>query len=175
MKKWLIGIIGGVVAIGIIGAILSGGTEDKGSDKSKGSDAKPAKKTTFTVGETAELDGVKVTFNSVHDSPGNELIKPEEGKTIVLCEFTIENGSSEDITISSLLNFEFYADDTKATVNALAPAIEDQGQLDGDISVGKKMTGFIGFDAPTDWQKIEVQVKPNLLKDALIFNSDKTA
>ena len=69
-----------------------------------------APKTTYTVGETAEANDVKVTLVNVEQSTGNQYMTPADGNVYVVLEFEIENNSSTDIGISSMLSFEAYCD-----------------------------------------------------------------
>lgn len=116
-----------------------------------------------TVGDTLEIKGVKVKFNNVKESRGSQFVAPGSGNVFVLCEFTIENNSSTDIGVSSMLSFECYVDDyaTSISLNAL---IDDavSKQLDGTIAPGKKIRGYIGYEVPRNWSDIEIHFIPYL-------------
>lgn len=120
-------------------------------------------KTEFGVGETVELKDVLATLVSVTESSGGDFNKPSDGNVFVLCEFTIENNSSEDLIISSMLSFEAYCDDfsiSQSIGGMLAKG--DKGQLDGSIAAGKKMNGVIAYEVPTDWKELEIKFTPNV-------------
>ena len=119
-------------------------------------------KTTFNVGETAELKGVQVSFLGVTESDGSDFNEPEDGNVFVLCEFEIVNNSDEELAVSSMLCFEGYCDDYSCEYS-LSAMLEkgDKNQLDGTVAVGKKMKGVIGYEVPTDWKELEIQFTPN--------------
>ena len=119
-------------------------------------------KTTFGVGDIAELKGVKVALLGVTESNGSQFNTPSEGKVFVLCEFEITNDSQNDVAISSMLSFKGYCDDY-ACEYSLGALLEkgDKNQLDGTVTPGKKMKGVIGYEIPTDWKELEIQFTPD--------------
>ena len=120
------------------------------------------RQTTFGVGETAELNNVGVTLLGVTESDGSAYNKPTEGNTFVLCEFEIENNSTSDIGISSMLSFDCYCDDYAASISLTALAEKgSKQQLDGTIAGGKKMNGVIGYEVPKDWKELELRFTPS--------------
>lgn len=121
----------------------------------------------FKVGETAELNGVKVTMTDYKESKGKEYNKPTDGNVFVLAEFEIENNTDEELNISSLLSFEAYADDyaLNYSLSALL-AKKDATQLDGTIAPGKKMKGCIGYEVASDWKNIEIHFTDNVWSDS---------
>lgn len=116
-----------------------------------------------TVGDTLEIKGVKVKFNVVKESKGSQFSEPGPGNVFVLCEFTIENNSSSDIGVSSLLSFECYVDDY-STSTSLGALMDDAvtKQLDGTVAPGKKMRGYISYEVPRNWSDIEIHFIPYL-------------
>lgn len=123
---------------------------------------KTEEKTTFFVGEYAELNNITVSLVDVAESTGSELNKPTEGNIFVLCEFEISNDSSEEINISSLLSFNTYCDDYTC-VFSLAALIEkgNKNQLDGTVAPGKKFNGVVGYEIPADWKELEIHFTPD--------------
>lgn len=120
----------------------------------------------FKTGETAELNGVKVTMTDYSESTGSEYNKPTDGNVFVLAEFEIENGTEKEITISSMMSFEAYADDY--ALNYSVSALMEKGgssQLDGTIAAGKKMKGIVGYEVPADWKNIEIHFTDNVWSD----------
>ena len=116
-----------------------------------------------TVGDTLEIKGVKVKFNGVKESKGSQFSEPGPGNVFVLCEFTIENNSSSDIGVSSLLSFECYVDDY-STNTSLGALMDDSvtKQLDGTVAPGKKIRGYISYEVPRNWSDIEIHFIPYL-------------
>lgn len=119
-------------------------------------------KTTFAVGETAELKDVQVSFLGVTESDGSDFNTPKDGHVFVLCEFEIVNNSDEEVNVSSMLSFKGYCDDYSCEYS-LGALLEkgDKNQLDGTVDAGKKMKGVIGYEVPTDWKELEVQFTPD--------------
>lgn len=166
-----------IVVFLVIGVAAGGSGEDElqkidtsdsvtneNSSNEKETDVKPEtqnEKTTFAVGETAELNGVQVTMTSFEESTGKDYTIPTEGNVFVLAEFEIVNDTDSEINISSMLSFEAYADDY--TLNySLSAAMMKDGQLDGTIAAGKKMKGWIGWEVPADYQNVEIHFTDNV-------------
>ena len=128
-----------------------------------------------TVGDTVEKSGIKVTFNGVKESKGSQFVEPASGNIFLLCELTIQNESSSDITVSSLMSFECYIDDyaTSLSITALMDDTVNK-QLDGTIAPGKKMRGYVGYEVPRNWSDVEIRFVPSLgsARD-FVFNYSK--
>ncbi len=122
-----------------------------------------APKAGFAIGETAQQKDVAVTLVNVTESEGSSFNTPADGNIYVLCEFEIQNNSSKELTVSSLLSFEAYCDDYTCTYS-LGALMEkgDKNQLDGTVAAGKKLNGVIGYEVPTDWQELEIHFTPDV-------------
>ncbi len=169
-------IIIAIVFIGIIGALTQQDDEPKSVDnkdntqqtdggKSEDTKADPTKapeKTSFAVGEAVELKDVLVTLTGITHSEGSDFNKPADGNIFTLCEFTIENNSDKDITVSSMLSFEAYCDSYSVN-QSIAGLLEkgDKNQLDGNVAAGKKMNGVIAYELPSDWKELEINFTPD--------------
>ena len=91
--------------------------------------------------------------------------KPDDGKEFVLCVFLIQNNSNKDISMSSIANFEAYLDDASINQDYMGPQTEEgkkYNSLDGDIASGKKMEGVISYEVPKVWNKLEINVTPDI-------------
>ena len=145
--------------------------DNKSDDTEK---AKTEEKTTFAIGETASLKDVLVTMNGVTEAEGGQFNTPTEGNVFVLCEFTIENESANDITVSSMLSFEAYADDFSIN-QSIKGLLEkgDKNQLDGSVAAGKKMNGVIAYEVPKDWKELEINFTPNFWGKEMTFKATK--
>ena len=164
-----------VVAIGLIASIGNSGSnaptkvgEAETPSKTGGTTetAAPAETTApadtaFHVGDIVELNDIKVTLVNVTENNGKNYMTPTDGNVFVICEFEIENNSSADIAVSSIMSFEAYIDDYSANMSLTATMSGDKSQLDGTVAAGKKMNGVIGYEAPKDWGSIEVRFTPN--------------
>ena len=130
----------------------------------------------FGIGETAELNGVRVTMTDYSESHGSEYNEPAEGNVFVLVEFEIENNTDSELAISSVMSFDAYADDyaLEYSIGALMEK-EESNQLDGAIAAGKKMNGIVGYEAPEGWKNIEIHFTENVWKDNKFkFKIEKT-
>lgn len=129
------------------------------------------KGTAYNVGQPATANGITMTLVGVKESNGSEYMKPSDGKVFLLCEFKIDNNSSQDLSISSVLCFEAYVDgySVDQSLTGLAAKGSKQ-QLDGKVAAGKKMDGVIAYEVPKDWKELEVQLNP----DVFSFFSGKT-
>lgn len=132
-----------------------------------------AKDESFSLNETAVFDSLKFTATEIKESKGTDFFKPESGKTFVGVNFTIENISDEEQTVSTLLLFEGYADDVKCDYSINASCAFDEGTLDGSIAPGKKLVGWYSLEVPENWATIELHVQSNWLSGSsakFVFN-----
>ncbi|PKM69146.1 MAG: hypothetical protein CVU95_00760 [Firmicutes bacterium HGW-Firmicutes-2] len=119
-------------------------------------------KVVFELGETANFRDVLVTYNSAVESEGTQYNKPADGYVFIICDFTIENNSTTDITVSSMLSFEAYCDDYSINQTFPGTLLDDANKtLDGSVAEGKKMNGAIAYEVPVDWKKLEIIYSPN--------------
>lgn len=152
--KWIIVVI---IVIAVISAFTGGDDEPKKVGEAQTENQKvEEKKDTFSLGEIAELDNVRVTLSDYKENTGSEWNKPADGNVFILVQFEIENNSNEEIAVSSMISFEAYADDYAVNLSIGALAENEETQLDGTIAAGKKMKGWIGYEVPSDWKKFEV-------------------
>jgi hypothetical protein len=138
------------------------GTSGTQSDTQNDSVKVPeSEKTIFTIGESVELNNVIVTLIDVYEVFGNGVFSPSSGNVFVVCEFEIENKTSGDIAVSSLLSFEAYFDDYAANIDITAITLSGKTQLDATVAAGKKIRGVVAYQAPADWETVELQFSPS--------------
>lgn len=134
---------------------------------------------TYGVGEKVEVDDLVVTLTDVMTSKGNSYYKPANGKEYVILQFEIQNNSKEDVTLSTMMNFTFWCDNTICVidVNALATAmLSGKYQLDCAVEAGKKVTGVIGYEVPKNWEQLKIEFKKELLfGESVTFKVDANA
>lgn len=138
----------------------------KESGNGTGTDNAAETPTTFGVTDTAVFDTMKITANEMKESDGVDFFTPEDGNVFVGVEFTIENTSSSDVNISSLIQFTSYADGEKCDYSISAACAFDDGTLDGTVSPGKKLTGWYAVEIPEDWEELEIQFVDNPFSDS---------
>lgn len=168
--------VGALVILGvIIGATSSAGddvlkeNEEKLSEESSSSSTPQQDSRNFEVGQTAEKEGAyKVTVNSLAEyQSSNEFIKPAEGKKYVVANVTVENISADkDIAVSSIVCFKLLSlDGVKYDI-----AITDAGsQLDGTVAPGRKLTGNVTYEVPSDLTEAELEVKLDVIGGKAIY------
>ncbi|MCI7158450.1 MAG: DUF4352 domain-containing protein [Flintibacter sp.] len=144
----------------IAGAVGSKGGSPAGSDGPQTTDD-----SVFGVGEPVEMDNIVVTLESVTENSGGNYMTPTDGKVFVVCEFTIDNQSEQDIAVSSMLSFNAYIDDYASPLNLSSMLSTNQTQLDGTIVAGKKMNGVVGYEADPGWQNIEIRFTADFWSD----------
>ena len=127
--------------------------------------AKEAAKDSFGIGDTADFTGIQERLSSVRTSNGDgQFWNPEEGKYFLGLVFDIDNQSSHDIGVSSLISFEAYCDDyslNQDIMGAQVPEWKGIGQLDGSVAAGKKMSGVICYQVPKDFTSFEIRYSPS--------------
>lgn len=156
MKKLIIWIL-------IIVLICSGCSQTKLSSSDASSDVASQELLLLGIGQTAELQNIKITALARQSSNGDDFFKPEPGNKFVGVKFEIENISDEDITISTLLLFNIYVDDVLTSYSLSANIVFDEGTLDGTIAPGKKLIGWIAVECPKKSSYIEIHIKDEWL------------
>lgn len=160
------------ILIGVAGGSSSSSNQDASSSASASSDASSGSSTpstptithapsVYSIGDTAESNGVKVTLVNAETGHGSQYLTPSAGNIFVTLEFEIENDSSSDINVSSIASFEAYCDDYSVTESITAVTLSDKSTLDGNVAAGKKMNGVISYEVPEDWQNLEVTFSPS--------------
>lgn len=172
--KW---IIIALVILCLIGAAGGGGDKSPKKIESKetvsATTTKEAKKeepsteaapTTFGIGDTADFNGIQVKLSAAILSKGDgQFVKPDSGKYFLALIFDINNQSSKDIAVSSMVSFEAYCDDYSLNQDLLgyqAPEIDGLNQLDGSVASGKRMNGVICYQVPQDFSRFEINYTP---------------
>lgn len=171
--KTILIVIGIIIVLGAIGSVIGTDNNPKKVGESDNSQEKSTNKTEdktssseqtiFTQGEVAEMNDVQVTLVNYEESAGSEYNTPTDGNVFVLANFEITNNSDSELAISSALSFEAYADDYALNYSLKALMEKsDSTQLDGTVASGKKLNGWIGYEVPADWSKIEIHFTDNV-------------
>ena len=138
-------------------------TSGTSQSASQAGEAQPQpEQTVFTVGDAVELNGVKTTLLSAEEYPGKQYMMPTDGNVFLVCQFEIENDSSAEITVSSMVSFNAYCDNYSVNLSVTGEMLEDSWKtLDGTVAPGKKINGVIAYEIPQDWQKMEISYTPS--------------
>lgn len=121
---------------------------------------KSNKEEVFNIGDTIELDKFKITVNEVKTTNGSDFIKPQEGNEFLYVDATVENISDKEQTVSSVLMFKVVDKDGRAMKQTIVE--NANGQLDGTIGPGRKMTGEYVVEVPKDATGLELQFDSSL-------------
>lgn len=116
-------------------------------------------KTYYSVGETAELDGLKVTLNSITEFPGRKYSMPDDNNIFVLCEFEIENNTGNDVAFSPS-SFGAYYDGYYTYYSMSGMTSVDSSPFGGTLAPNKKSKGIQAYELPSDWQEFEIIFDP---------------
>lgn len=126
----------------------------------------PKEEDAHAPGEAVTVDDLVVTLTDVLQSSGNSYYTPESGKVFLMIEFTIENNQKEDFSVSSMMSFSTWCDDSLCTIDleALGTGLfAGKPQLDCIIEPGDKYTGIIGYQVDQGWEKVLIEFSTDLL------------
>lgn len=178
--KW---IIVAVVALFIFAAAAGGGGGKEKTVATKTGETKPEEQkesgqtqvaataeevsNRFSAGDIVETEDLKITFISVEVyESDNQFIQPKDGYEYRKFTFKFENISKKDQTVSSMVNWECYADNSKADQTWIG----DDNGLDATLSAGRETTGSIFFEVPVDASSVELEYDVNFWKsDKIVF------
>lgn len=122
---------------------------------------------TFNVGDVVETDNFRITYESAGEyTDSNEFLQPKDGYVYWEFKFKFENISNTDQTVSTMMDWECYADNSKADQTW----ITDDNGLDGKLSAGREAEGAVYFEVPKDAESIELEYDINFWQsDKIIF------
>ena len=162
-KHKALGIVLTVFGVLILIGALSGGNSgpEKVGDDPNSTGVQNEMSGKFKVGEIVKLNDVYVTLVGVEISKGANFLTPSSGNVFAICEFEIDNQSSKELAISSLLCFEAYADDYAVNLSVSAMGETDNTPLNGKIAAGKKKNGDVGYGILSNWKDLELHFTPD--------------
>ncbi|MBO3312873.1 DUF4352 domain-containing protein [Clostridium perfringens] len=156
MKKGLVVLLSAMV---ISGALVGCGSDTP--KKVEGQEQQEQQVETFKVGDTIQTKDFKITVNKVETSEGGEFVKPKDGNEFIKVDITIENTSKEEQNVSSMIMFKVVDKDGRSYNQAI---VEDQnGQLDGKVAPGRKMTGEYVVEVPKGATGLQLEFDSSLL------------
>ena len=166
-------VLGVFIFIGSFGASMS---KDKNPEKvgevqtesqDQNSQTEEPVSNTFNVGDVVETDNFRITYESAGEyTDSNEFLQPKDGYVYWEFKFKFENISNTDQTVSTMMDWECYADNSKADQTWI---VDDNG-LDGKLSAGREAEGAVYFEVPKDAESIELEYDINFWQsDKIIF------
>lgn len=136
----------------------------------QGSSATEAVKTP-TVGSTlTDAYGVAVTLTSVRTVPKNDLGSAPSNGSYLVVGFSVTNGSTDDVNISSLMSFELASESGQR--GDIEIFVKGKGSMDGTVKPGRKLAGEVTFNVASD-AKYFVSFKPGLMSEPMEFEFAK--
>jgi len=117
----------------------------------------------YKVGDAVKIGNLfQMTVNSAKTDPGDNFNKPEKaGDTFVLVDVTLKNTSSQEQTVSSLLQFHLrdasgqqYTERINTNVNA----------PDGKLEAGDSLKGTLTYEVPTSTHQYVFAFEPNIVE-----------
>lgn len=145
--------------------------ETSGNDADNTSDTKQQEteevSNVFQIGDVVETENFKITFVSAgaYESD-NEFLQPKDGCEYWQFEFRFENISDTDQAVSSMMDWECYADNAKADQTWIG----DDNGLDATLSAGRETQETIYFEVPKDVQSVELEYDINFWQsDKIVF------
>lgn len=145
--------------------------ETSGNDADNTSDTKQQEteevSNVFQIGDVVETENFKITFVSAgaYESD-NEFLQPKDGCEYWQFEFRFENISDTDQAVSSMMDWECYADNAKADQTWIG----DDNGLDATLSAGRETQGTIYFEVPKNVQSVELEYDINFWQsDKIVF------
>lgn len=177
LKRWRFWCI---VVIVIIGITAASGCEDEpkkiGETKSTSSSSSSSVSTnssktkTFKVGDIIKLKNYKVTVNKVYIINPTDILTPNDGNEFLGVDCTIENTSNEQQSLSSIMMFKVVDKDGRSCEYSLSGvSAANAGQLDGDIGVGRKITGVYAVEVKKGITGLQLEFDGSLIGDQQII------
>lgn len=105
--------------------------------------------------------GLRLTALSLRESRGDGWCSPAAGNVFVVVRFRAENGTGSELSISSVVDFEVWADGMRVSWSqgasmACAPSLECT------ISAGRQAEGELAWEVPASWQTLEIRYRPGI-------------
>lgn len=108
----------------------------------------------FKIGDIIQLKDFKVIVNGVRTSDGDGIFKPDDGEQFFYVDCTIENISDKEQVVSSILMLKVVDKDGRSCDQAIVS--DANGQLDGNVGSGRKISGEYVVQVPKDETGLEL-------------------
>jgi hypothetical protein len=106
---------------------------------------------TYNVGDVVAMGTTMLTVNEVQYPAGDDFNKPNDGFKFLVVDLTLENQSTEAISVSTLLQMSVKdASSQQYDVDLMASMASGGSSPDGELAPGEKLRGQVGFQVPVD-------------------------
>lgn len=140
-------------------AQTSGNSDAGSSDASSDNDSQNETSNVFHVGDVVETESLRISYLSAGEYVSDdEFDQPKDGYVYWKFEFAFENISNHDEVVSSLMDWECYADNAKVDS---AWILGNNNGLDATLSSGRTTQGTIYYEVPENAQAIELEYDIN--------------
>lgn len=119
-----------------------------------------AKDKVYKIGDTVEVDGLKITLKDAKFTTPNEYTKAEQGKVLTV-DIATENAGDTQAFID---NTDFNAYDKDGNQLEQYFGYDDMA-ISGDVNKGKKLSGKLYFDVP-EQDSYEIIYTPTFSMDS---------
>lgn len=160
MKKGLVVLLSAMV-IGASIFVGCGSETPQKVDSQKQEQKQENKTEIFKVGDTVKTKDFNITVNKVETSDGGDFIKPKDGKEFLKVDITVENISDQSQSVSSVMMFKVVDKDGRSYDQAFTE--NQNGQLDGEVGPGRKMTGEYVVEVPKGATGLQLEFNSSLL------------
>lgn len=164
-KRWWFWLIVIIIIGGFIGAGSNEPTKVNSSNSSQNSQTQNStsedKTETFKVGDTIKVKNYEITVNKVRVSDGDDFAKPKDGNEFLYVDVTVKNISNEEQTVSSIAMFKVVDKDGRSFNQAITT--DQNGQLDGTVGKGRKITGEYVVEVPKGQKGLELEFDSSLI------------
>lgn len=122
-----------------------------------------------TIGDTLEIDGIKITLNSAikYESIGSNT--PKEENEYLVFFFNVENSSSGDKYIT-YLNFSGLVDSEMIIPKYFFNEIDGISNLNKELEYGETTTGYVAFEINKDWDSFDLNYRKLIGGKAVTFH-----
>jgi len=168
LKKIFLLLLAAIFAVGLVACDEESASSEEADQEGQEAeaaedDATEKEEETLTIGDTAEVDGIKFTLKGVSTTDERNEFEETNPSKVVKIEYEVENNSEEEIPVGG--DLQVY-DGTGNQVDSYA--------LDntmGSLQPGKKMQGVEHFGIEEG--PIEVYFQPLIsFEDPAIFTAD---
>ena len=141
--------LGGLVLLGIIIGIMSGGEDTTTGTKvsegntSEESNEESVEDKTFKVGDTIDLNGLEITIASAQYIKASEYTPAQQGKVLQM-DVKVTNNTDDKIFFDAM-EFNMYDKEGNSLEQYFGGNDLD---ISGDVNKGKKLSGTLTYDVP---------------------------
>lgn len=118
------------------------------------------------IGQTKDVDGVKVKLIQVVESEGKGIYTAQPGQIFLQPQFEMTNNSPEKS--KALVFFYFYIDGSDE-FGIQAPFTTTEGAEVVSLDYGQTINGYSGTLVPDNWQKLEINYRTHALGEDVVF------